>query len=198
MSRLVIATNNRGKIREFADLLNGLGAELLLPSDLGHAQDVAETGETYTANARLKAAACARATGLPALGDDSGLEVDALAGRPGLHSARYAGPGKTDAERRAKLMEELRGVPPPRAALFRSALAVALPSGRVDVFEGMCAGEIIFDERGMNGFGYDPIFFMPEYGLTMAELSDEMKNRVSHRGRAVQAALPYLREILAK
>ncbi len=198
MSKLVIATNNRGKIRELAALLDGLGAGLLLPSDLGHPLDVAETGATYAENARLKAVACARLTGLPSLGDDSGLEVDALAGRPGLHSARYAGVGKSDAARRAKLVEELRAVPPPRLARFRCALAVALPAGPVELFEGMCPGEMLLDERGTNGFGYDPLFFMPEYGRTMAELPDEMKNRVSHRARAVQAALPYLREVLNK
>jgi XTP/dITP diphosphohydrolase len=198
MSKLVIATNNRGKLREFEALLAGLGAELLIPSDLGHPLDVAETGATYAENARLKAAACARATGLLSMGDDSGLEVDVLEGRPGLHSARYSGAGASDADRRAKLMKELRGTPSPRSARFRCALAVARPEGRVEVFEGTCQGEVILEERGTNGFGYDPLFFMPQHGRTLAELPDEMKNRLSHRARAVQAALPYLREVLGK
>ena len=198
MPKLVIATNNRGKFREFADLFAGLGADLLIPPDLGVTLDVAESGETYGENARLKAVACARATGLLSVGDDSGLEVDALSGAPGLHSARYAGPGATDGDRRVKLIQELRTAPAPRSARFRCALAVAGPDGAVEVFEGTCEGEVILEERGSNGFGYDPIFFMPEYGRTLAELPSDLKNRVSHRARAAQAAMPYLRKVLTK
>jgi XTP/dITP diphosphohydrolase len=130
------------------------------------------------------------------MGDDSGLEVDALAGAPGLHSARYAGLGATDADRRAKLIRELRDIHAPRPARFRCALAIALPNGNVQLFEGTCEGEIILEERGSQGFGYDPVFYLPEYQRTMAELPPEVKNQISHRARAAQAALPYLTALL--
>lgn len=196
MGKVLVATNNRGKVRELAEIFIGLQDALLIPADLGLTLDVAETGGTYAENARLKAAAFARDSGLISIGDDSGLEVDALAGAPGLHSARYAGPGASDADRRAKLVRELRDVPAPRPARFCCVIAIARPSGEVRVFEGMCAGEIILEERGSNGFGYDPIFYLPEYRRTMAELPPEVKNRISHRARAALAALPYLLSLL--
>lgn len=201
MSRLLIATNNPGKARELQELLAALSVPLVRPIDLGITAEVAETGATYAENARLKAEALARATGLIALGDDSGLEVDALGGAPGLRSARYAGPGASDAERRARLVQALRGTPPPRAARFRCAIAVAMPALagiEVHLFEGMCEGEVLLEERGQNGFGYDPLFWLPEQGRTMAELPDDLKNRLSHRGRAVQAALPFLKTLFRK
>jgi len=196
MRKVLVATNNRGKVRELAEIFENLKDSLLLPADLGLTLQVAETGQTYAENARLKAVAFARASGLACIGDDSGLEVDALAGAPGLHSARYAGPGTTDADRRAKLIRELRDIHAPRPARFRCVLAVARPDGEVRVFEGACVGEIILEERGVNGFGYDPIFYLPEYQRTMAELPQEVKNRISHRARAAQAALPYLTALL--
>jgi len=194
--KLLIASNNRGKLHEFAEILPALEVDLYTPSDLGLKLEVDEVGRTYAENARLKATAFARASGLLAVGDDSGLEVDALAGAPGLFSARYAGKGASDADRRAKLMQELRPVPPPRLARFRCAIAVAVPSGEVRVFEGACEGQIILEERGSNGFGYDPIFFMPEHGGTMAELPPALKNQISHRARAALAAFPYLQSLL--
>jgi XTP/dITP diphosphohydrolase len=196
MVKILVATNNRGKVRELAEIFTGLQDSLLLPADIGLTLDVAETGQTYADNARLKARAFTRASGLISIGDDSGLEVDALAGAPGLHSARYAGPGASDADRRAKLVQELRGIPAPRPARFRCVIAVAQPAGDVHLFEGTCEGEIILEERGSNGFGYDPIFYLPEYRRTMAELPPEVKNRISHRARAAQAALLYLLSVL--
>lgn len=196
MTQLLIATNNPGKLVEFTDLLNSLPATLVTPEALGLEFDVAETGASYAENARLKADALARASGLITLGDDSGLEVEALGGRPGLHSARYAGEGASDADRRHKLMQELGQVPPPRLARFVCVLAVAHPALGTREFEGQCAGEIILQERGENGFGYDPIFFLPEYQATLAELPEGVKNSLSHRGRAVQAALAYLGGLL--
>jgi len=198
MAIVIIASNNRGKVREYYDILPHLDAELLTPADIGLMLEVVEDGATYAENARLKAVACARASGLISIGDDSGLEVDALAGAPGLYSARYAGRGASDADRRAKLVQELRHTPAPRPARFRCAIAVARPAGEVASFEGTCEGEIILEERGSNGFGYDPVFYLPAYGCTMAELPPETKNRVSHRARAAQAALPYLKKILAE
>ncbi|MBL8056505.1 MAG: RdgB/HAM1 family non-canonical purine NTP pyrophosphatase [Anaerolineales bacterium] len=200
MTRLLIATNNPGKVRELQELLAELPVPLVRPYDLGITTEVAETGATYAENARLKAEALAAASGLIALGDDSGLEVDALGGAPGLHSARYAGPGATDADRRAKLIQALREAPAPRAARFRCVIAVAVPAASaapaVHLFEGTCEGEILLEERGQNGFGYDPLFWLPDQGRTMAELPNPLKNRLSHRGRAVQAALPWLHALL--
>jgi XTP/dITP diphosphohydrolase len=193
---LLIATNNPGKRVEFEALLTGLNVPLVTPASLGLDIEVAETGSTYAENARLKAEALARASGLLTLGDDSGLEVDALGGRPGLHSARYAGPGASDADRRRKLMQELSQVPAPRPARFVCVVAVAHPGLGTREFEGVVEGQIILEERGEGGFGYDPLFFLPEYQVTMAELPEAQKNRLSHRGRAVEAARPYLAGLL--
>jgi XTP/dITP diphosphohydrolase len=200
-NKLVIATNNPGKRREYEALLAGLPATLVLPSELALEADVPETGATYAENARLKATALAEASGLATLGDDSGLEVAALDGRPGLYSARYAGRGASDADRRQKLLQELRQVAPPRPARFVCVVAVAVPGegGGVVVrdFEGDCRGEIALEARGSSGFGYDPVFFVPEYGRTMAELPEALKNTLSHRARAVQAARAYLQALFA-
>jgi len=196
----MIATQNLGKQREFRVLLAGVvaqtGAHLLVPGEVGPALDVEESGHTYAENARLKALALAHVAGVPALGDDSGLEVAALGGAPGLYSARFAGPGATDADRRKKLLHELSQVPTPRLARFVCALAVALPNGELRMFEGECRGEIALEESGQGGFGYDPLFYIPDYGATMAALPPEVKNTISHRARAVQAATPYLVQIL--
>lgn len=199
--RLVLATQNPGKRREFLALLPNLGADLVLPGDLGLDLDVEEHGLTYAANARLKAQALAEATGLIALGDDSGIEVEALGGAPGLYSARYAGPGASDADRRRKLLHEVSQFPRPWRARFVCAICVAVPQpgGGLTLtdFEGECQGEIAPAERGSNGFGYDPIFLLPDRGKTMAELPEDLKNTLSHRGRAVQAAEGYLRALVA-
>ncbi len=198
MNQLLIATNNPGKMAEVHALLEGLPAELVTPADVGIELHVTEDGKTYAENAEKKAAAFARASGLVSLADDSGLEVDALGGAPGLYSARYlAKPGATDADRRLHLLENLRDKPRPWLARFRAAVAVAVPGGSVQVLEGQCPGEIIPEERGTNGFGYDPIFFIPEFGRTMAELGMEEKNRISHRARAVMKARPILDMLFA-
>lgn len=193
---LLIATTNKGKIIELRELLQDLPLQLLTLLDVNIHSDVAETGSTYAENAALKALAYSRASGLPALADDSGLEVDVLDGAPGLHSARYSPlPGAVDADRRAVLLYNLRGKPQPWTAHFHCTVAVATPDGQVRFAEGACYGQIIEEERGSNGFGYDPLFFMPELGQTMAELQREQKNRLSHRARAVMAAVPVLRAL---
>jgi len=196
-ARLLLATNNPGKVTEIQALLDGLGLELLTPASLGLHLEVDEDGETYAENAAKKAAAFSRLSGLVSLADDSGLEVDALDGRPGLHSHRFAPQADaTDADRRRFLLARLEGRPRPWTARFRATVAVALPSGEVRLATGECAGEIIPKERGRNGFGYDPIFLLPGPGRTMAELGMDEKNRLSHRARAVQNAIPILKEIL--
>ena len=193
MKKLLIATTNKGKIRELQAMLDTLGVLLVTPTDLSLDLEVREDGSTYAENAVKKAVAFARASGLTSLADDSGLEVDALEGAPGLYSARYSTkPGATDKDRRDFLLKNLANKPRPWSARFRATVAVAGPDGSVDWAQGLCEGQIIPQERGSGGFGYDPIFFMPELGQTMAELPEETKNRLSHRARAVQAARPIL------
>jgi XTP/dITP diphosphohydrolase len=193
---LLIATNNTGKIAEIKALLGETGLTLFTPAELGLRFDVPEDGETYAENATKKAVAFSKASGMIALGDDSGLEVDALDGQPGLHSHRFCPlPEATDADRREYLLGKLKGLPPPWTARFHATVAVALTSGKVRLATGYCEGEIIPEERGTNGFGYDPIFFIPELGCTMAELDMDDKNRLSHRARAVKNAIPILNDI---
>ena len=198
MPKLLIATENKGKMRELQELLSELrGVELVLPSQLGINLKVEETGSTYADNAELKARAYCKASGMITLADDSGLEVYSLDGAPGIYSARYSSkPGATDADRRAFLLENLKGKPRPWLAHFHAAIAIAMPNGSVRIAEGDCPGEIIPEERGSNGFGYDPIFLLADRGLTMAELEDGEKNRLSHRARAVINAEPVLKEVL--
>ena len=191
MSDLMLATGNPGKVRELRDLLalhlDLTSAALLTPRDWpAPLPDVAETGATFAENARLKAEALAAATGLPALADDSGLCVDALGGAPGLYSARWAGAGASDADRNTKLLLALADVPPERrTAHFICAIALALPSGRTVLAEGVCEGLILDTPCGADGFGYDPLFLLPAAGRTMAELTAEEKNRLSHRALAI-------------
>jgi len=196
MSKLLLATENRGKLVEIQAILADIAVTLVLPSQIGLRLDVAEDGETYAENAARKALAYMRASGMVALADDSGLEVDALGGRPGVHSHRFVPqPGASDADRRAFLLRLLAGLPRPWQARFRCVAAIATPSGQLFYSEGECAGEIIPEERGSDGFGYDPIFLLPEYGLTMAEIGRPVKNTISHRARAVGAARSLLRQI---
>ena len=196
MRKILIATNNKDKVEEIKALLDGLGFVLLTHADLGLALEVAEDGRTYAENAAKKAAAFAQTSGMIALGDDSGLEVDALGGQPGLHSHRFCPiPNATDADRRKYLLEQLVDKPRPWTARFQATVAIAWPSGEVKLATGQCEGEIIPDERGTNGFGYDPIFFIPELGHTMAELEMNEKNRLSHRARAIKNAIPILKEV---
>jgi len=197
MPKLLLATNNRGKVREIQALLGGTGVELILPEKIGLELLISEEGQTYAENAARKALAFARASGQISLGDDSGLEVDALDGQPGLHSHRFAPwPDATDADRRAYLIQRLQGKPRPWTARFCATVAVASPTGEVRYALGTCEGEIIPEERGTNGFGYDPIFLIPALGKTMAELSMDEKNYLSHRARAIQNARQILKEML--
>lgn len=196
---LVMATRNPGKVRELKDLLQGLGVELLSLADFPDLPEIPEEGATFAENAAAKAREVARLTRLPALADDSGLEVEALKGRPGVFSARYAQDRTqpatpTDADNWRKLLDEMQGVPrEERGARFVCEIALALPDGRVFTARGECTGFIALKPKGEHGFGYDPVFRVPEYGRTMAELGPEIKNRISHRARALAA----LRELLA-
>jgi XTP/dITP diphosphohydrolase len=199
--RLVIGTNNPGKLREFRELLAGCGFELVTPREIGVKFDPEETGDTFEANATIKAIDAAQATGLPALADDSGIEIDALGGRPGIYSARYAGGDRMDPsiseERQLEIvLDEMRGVPDEqRTARFRCVIAIAEPGGGVKYAEGVFEGQIAHDARGENGFGYDPIFLLPERGVTSGELPREEKNRISHRGQAAAKALAILKDM---
>jgi len=195
--RLLLATNNPGKAAEYRALLEGCGWELVTPRDLGLSLEVEEVGGDYAENARIKAEAFAKASGLVALADDSGIEVDALGGAPGPLSARFGGEGASDQQRVALLLERLAGVPPERrSARFRCLIAVARPEGEVSLFEGRCEGRVAEEPRGEGGFGYDPVFLLPERGLTIAELPPEEKNAVSHRGRAARQARALLEGLL--
>lgn len=191
--KILIATTNKGKRKEFISLLAPLSLPLVFPDDLGINIEVAETGTTYAENAILKAQALCAASGLVTLADDTGLEVAALGGRPGLHSARYAkGTASNDADRRAHLLNELAHYSRPWLARFMCVAALASPDGEIATFEGNVSGEIIPEERGDHGFGYDRIFNIPAAGKTMAELTLEEKNYFSHRAMAVTRAIPKL------
>jgi XTP/dITP diphosphohydrolase len=196
MKKLLIATNNKGKVKELQDLLKDISLELITPADINLYLEVEEDGTTYAENAAKKAIAFAHASGLVSLADDSGLEVDALDGAPGLYSARYhPKPGANDADRRNYMVENLRGKPHPWTAHFHATIAIAIPDQDVHIVEGNCYGQIIPEERGAGGFGYDPIFLLPELNKTMAELDMEEKNRLSHRAKAVMNAIPFLKKI---
>ena len=195
LNKLLIATNNNGKVIDFQDLLGEFGIDFVTPAQIGLDLKVEEDGLTYEENAGKKAIAFAQASGLIALADDSGLEVDALNGAPGLYSARYSPkPGANDTDRCTFLLENLKDKPRPWTAHFHATIAVAKPLGEIEFAEGNCYGEIIPERRGTGGFGYDPIFLITEIGKTMAEIDE--KNRISHRARAVKAALPILKKLL--
>jgi XTP/dITP diphosphohydrolase len=198
MLRLLLASNNEGKVRELQSLLSRDDLELVTPDEIGLAIDVIENGSSYAENAALKGLAFSKASGLLTLADDSGLEVDALGGQPGLHSRRFLEkPEASDADRRRLLLQRLQGNPRPWTARFRCVISLVDPHGEIRSNEGTCEGEIIPEERGQNGFGYDPIFLTVEFGRTMAELTMEEKNQISHRARAFRASLPALEELLA-
>ncbi len=187
--RLVLATRNRKKLAELKQLLEGMEMEVLGLEEFPEVPEVEEDGTTFAENAVKKARAVAQATGLVALADDSGLEVDALGGRPGVHSARFAGEHGDDAANNAKLLELMKDVPDEeRGARFRCVIAIADPDGRVHLVEGTCEGWIGRELRGEHGFGYDPLFVVGELGKTMAELPPEVKNRISHRAKALERA----------
>ena len=194
--RLLVATRNAGKLRELNELLGGLPMRCLSLDDMGLSDEVAETGHSFLDNALLKARGYARLSGLVTLADDSGLEVDALDGAPGVQSARWAGPQASDLDRIHLLLERLRGVPAERrGAQFHCVAAVATLDGVFQTTEGTIRGRIIDEPRGSHGFGYDPVFFIPELGQTMAELAPEVKNRISHRARALTAMRPSLAKL---
>ena len=193
MTKLMMATKNPGKIREMKSLLLGVNAEIVIPGDLDLGIHVEESGQTYAENASKKALVYSSASGLLTLADDSGLEVDALKGAPGIFSARYSPKiGATDKDRRDYLLEQLQAFSRPWPARFHCTVAIAAPEGEIHITEGYCAGEIIPEERGESGFGYDPIFLVNGFERTMAELSLSEKNRISHRGKAIEAAMPIL------
>ncbi len=186
MTDLLLATNNRGKAREYRQLLAGLPYRLLTLAECG-LSDIEENGATFEENARLKALEATTESGLLALADDSGLEVDALGGEPGVMSARYAGEGGSDADRIEYLLSKLENIPwEKRTARFRCVIALAPPEGKVELFDGECRGFVTTIPKGSYGFGYDPVFYLPELGKTMAELPAEVKNQVSHRGQAAR------------
>ncbi len=194
--RILLATHNNDKRREWKALLQALPITLVMPEHLGLTSEVEETGKSYAENALLKARTLAIASGLPTLADDSGLEVDALDGAPGLYSARYT-LGDDEVRYRA-LLRALEGIPTEqRTARFRCTVALVLPDGREFLREGLCEGLITDKPRGRAGFGYDPIFLIPELDRTMAELSPEEKNRISHRARAAAALRPLLQTLFA-
>jgi non-canonical purine NTP pyrophosphatase (RdgB/HAM1 family) len=186
---IVVATRNNGKLREFRELLQPLQCEILSLRDVGIEDEVEEHGSTFAENARIKALGYSALTAFPVLADDSGLEVAALGGRPGIHSARYAGEGASDSDRIRKLLTELDQTSGERNARFVCTLALAQEGSIILESEGECAGVIISEPRGTNGFGYDPVFFFPTLGKTFAELTEPEKNQQSHRSHAVAALL---------
>jgi XTP/dITP diphosphohydrolase len=195
MIKILLATNNRGKLREYRRLLAGIPFDIVTPADCDITAEVAETGVTFEENAILKATTMATASSLLALADDSGLEVDALGGAPGPLSRRFAGKNATDADRIAFLLNKLKDAPDKiRTAQFRCVIAIAEPTGRVELCSGSCQGVIISKPVGTNGFGYDPIFYLPELGKTMAQLTIRQKNLISHRARAAEKAKALLME----
>lgn len=191
--RIVVASRNPGKVAEIRRFLAGLDIEAVGLDAFPGVSDVEEDGRTFAENALKKARAACAQTGLVAVADDSGLEVAALGGRPGVFSARFAGPGAGDAENNARLLAEMRGIPEGRRqARYRAVVAVVTPDGREELREGICEGEILTAPRGTGGFGYDPLFYVPELGKTFAELAPAEREAVSHRFRALRRLRPVL------
>jgi XTP/dITP diphosphohydrolase len=196
--KLLLATRNLGKVREYSSLFQGARFQLTTLAEEGINTEVGETGHTLEENARLKATAYTAGDRFLVIADDSGLEVDVLGGEPGLLSARYGGKDTSDREKIALLLSRLQGMPwEKRSARFRCVIAIALGSRPIRLCEGECSGIIAFEPKGDHGFGYDPVFYLPELGRTMAELSLEEKNRISHRGKAAQKALQFLEHYVA-
>lgn len=198
MPKLLVATHNKGKIQEYADMLVEIPVQWVGLDEVNIAIDVAETGRTFTENAVLKATTYAQMSGLLTLADDSGLEVDALDGRPGVYTARFGGPGLTPVQRYQYLLSLLEEIPDEqRTAHFTCVIALATPDGLLGTTTGVCPGRITHAPAGDGGFGYDPVFFFPEYGRTMAELPADTKHQISHRGRALRKMAPLLAEAIA-
>ncbi|VAW43249.1 Nucleoside 5-triphosphatase RdgB (dHAPTP, dITP, XTP-specific) [hydrothermal vent metagenome] len=198
MTKLLVATHNQGKVVEFAEMLTDMAIEWLSLDDVGVTQDVEETGSTFRENSLLKAQAYAAETGLLTLADDSGLEVDALMGAPGVFTARYGGVGLTAVQRYKKLLADIKNVPmAQRTARFRCAIVLSAPDGTIlGESEGVCEGVIALEAAGGGGFGYDPIFFVPQLQKTLAQIPAKQKHKISHRGQAVRQIEPLLRSIL--
>ncbi len=197
MPKLLLATGNRAKLYELRSLFQALPYELVTPPEMGISAKVDEIGQSLEENARLKAITLAASSRLLSLADDSGLEVDALGGEPGVLSARYAGADASDTDRIDYLLLRIKDVPwQKRQARFRCVMAIATPDGQVSLFCGDCPGVITLEPRGEMGFGYDPIFYLPRLGKTLAELPLEVKNRVSHRGQAARKAFPLLKRLI--
>ncbi len=194
--RLLIATHNQGKVQEYRGLLQDLPLALTYLDEVGIEEDVAETGNTFAANAILKAQEFARVSGLWTWADDSGLEVDALQGAPGVYSARYAGPGATDQDRYEKLLMALQPYPRPWTARFQCVVAIARPAAGIETCAGTLEGLITNMPRGSHGFGYDPVFFVPNFGRTLAELPTSVKNQISHRALASAQVKTLLADLL--
>ncbi|MGE4272023.1 MAG: XTP/dITP diphosphatase [Desulfitobacterium sp.] len=194
--KVLLATKNLGKVKELQDLLSGEDIEVISLEDLDSWEEVEETGVTFAENASVKARIAAERTGLISLADDSGLEVDALNGAPGVYSARYAGEPADDEKNNDKLLKELEGVPEAqRTGRFWCALVIATPTGEEFLSEGTVEGRILNERRGKEGFGYDPLFYLPDFGRTMAQLNLCQKNKISHRAQALLKAIPILKEI---
>ncbi|MCD6567405.1 MAG: XTP/dITP diphosphatase [Dehalococcoidia bacterium] len=199
MPKLLIASNNQGKVREYRFLLRNSGFDIISPEDAGISETVAEEGSTYEENASIKAVTYSRLGQTTALADDSGLEVDALGGKPGIKSARFAGEAASDVEKVDFLLGKLAGVPwEERTAHFKCVIAIVTPTGRLELCQGECHGMISFEVRGEEGFGYDPIFYLPGKGKCMAELPPEVKNQISHRAQAAHRAQLILQQIYSQ
>jgi XTP/dITP diphosphohydrolase len=193
--KILLATNNRAKVKEYTKLLQGIPYRIVSLEDMHISEQVEETGTSFEENAILKAKRYAELSGLTTIADDSGLEVDALGGEPGVRSARYAGEGASDKERIDFLLNKLVDVPwEKRLAQFRCVIAIAYPDGEVQICQGQCRGILTFKPLGDNGFGYDPIFYLPDLHKTMAELSMSEKNVISHRGQAAEEARKALQQ----
>ena len=194
--KILIATNNAGKVLDLSKLLASSGFIVTTPNQENIQMDVEETGQTFEDNAAIKALAFAKTSGLLSIADDSGLEVEYLHGDPGVRSARYAGENASDIDRVWYLLDKLKDVEwSKRQARFKSVIAIADPDGVIEMFEGTCEGYILFEPVGRNGFGYDPIFYLPLEGKSMSELSLENKNKISHRGLAMEKAVRFLNQI---
>ncbi|MGG0460445.1 XTP/dITP diphosphatase [Priestia aryabhattai] len=193
MREIIIATKNAGKVKDFETLFSPKGFQVKSLLDFPEMEDVEETGVTFTENATLKAEAISFALNKPVIADDSGLAIDALNGEPGVYSARYAGENKDDNANIEKVLQKLNDVPfEKRTARFHCALAIAVPGKRTEIVEGTCEGHILEEKRGENGFGYDPIFFVEKWRCSMAELSKEQKNQISHRANALKKLAPLI------
>jgi XTP/dITP diphosphohydrolase len=198
--QILLATNNKGKVKELAELLKDEPVQILSLADKPEIKDIEENGKTFAENALVKARTACKLAKMITLADDSGLEVDALDGAPGVYSARYAGEPKNDQRNNEKLLADLQNIAEPephRTARFRCCLAIVTPEGEEALTEGTVEGKILFEPRGSGGFGYDPLFYLPAYGKTMAELEIEEKNKISHRAQAFRKAVPILKKLIS-